>query len=118
MLFLNVHPQMFVRRSFNAAYGTGRHGDCKFVPLTMMFCMSDMIKFPNQKTNRQVLILDIHSYIGPSLNEKTPSVNCHRVIQNLWICQPGFDSGPAGFESEIPKFLFAVRQLKKGARAG
>ena len=29
MLWLNVHPQMFVRRSFNAAYGTGRHGDCR-----------------------------------------------------------------------------------------
>ena len=36
MLWLNVHPQMFVRRSINAAYDTGRHGDCRFVLLTIV----------------------------------------------------------------------------------
>ena len=53
MLWLNVHPQMFVRRSFNAAYGTGRHGDCKFVLLTIVLDVKyDDFSLP--KTNLQV----------------------------------------------------------------
>ena len=53
MLCLNVQPQMFVRRSFNAAYGTGRHGDCKFDLLTIVLDVKyDDFSLP--KTNLQV----------------------------------------------------------------
>ena len=57
MLCCNVHPQMFVRGGFKPAYSAGRHGDCKFVLLTIFLDVGyDDISL--QKTNMQVLILD------------------------------------------------------------
>ena len=53
MLCLNVHPQMFVRRSINAAYDTGRHGDCRFVLLTKVLDIKYYDFFlPKKKTYR------------------------------------------------------------------
>ena len=51
MLVLHVHPQMFFRRSFKTAYDTRKHGDCRFVLLAMMLCVSNVIIFPYQKEN-------------------------------------------------------------------
>ena len=57
MLCCNVHPQMFVRGGFKPAYSAGRHGDCKFVLLTIFLDVGyDDISLP--KTNMQVLNLD------------------------------------------------------------
>ena len=57
MLCCNVHPQMFVRGGFKPAYSAGRHGDCKFVLLTIFLDVGyDDISL--QKTNMQVLNLD------------------------------------------------------------
>ena len=51
MLVLHVHPEMFFRGSFKTAYNTRRHGDCRFVLLAMMLCVSNVIIFPYQKEN-------------------------------------------------------------------
>ena len=51
MLVLHVHPQMFFRKSFKAAYDTRKHGDCKFVLLAMMLCVSNVIIFLYQNEN-------------------------------------------------------------------
>ena len=51
MLVLHVHPQMFFGKSFKAAYETRKHGDCRFVLLAMMLCVSNVIIFPYQKEN-------------------------------------------------------------------
>ena len=51
MLVLHVHPEMFFRESFKTAYDTRKHGDCRFVLLAMMLCVSNVIIFPYQKEN-------------------------------------------------------------------
>ena len=49
MLILHVHPQMFFRKSFKAAYDTRKHDDCRFVLLAMMLCVPNVIIFPYKK---------------------------------------------------------------------
>ena len=51
MLVLHVQLEMFFRESFKTAYDTRKHGDCRFVLLAMMRCMSNVIIFPYQKEN-------------------------------------------------------------------
>ena len=51
MLVLHVQLGMFFRESFKTAYDTRKHGDCRFVLLAMMRCMSNVIIFPYQKEN-------------------------------------------------------------------
>ena len=48
---LNMHSQMFFRRSFNSTNGTRRHGDFKFV-LPLKFWISDMTIFSLPKTKK------------------------------------------------------------------
>ena len=42
---------MFFRDSFKTAYDTRKHGNCRFVLLAMMLCVSNVIIFPYQKEN-------------------------------------------------------------------
>ena len=51
MLVLHVQLEMFFRESFKTAYDTRKHGDCRFVLLAMMRCMSNVIIFPYQNEN-------------------------------------------------------------------
>ena len=51
MLVLHVQLEMFFSESFKTAYDTRKHGDCRFVLLAMMRCMSNVIIFPYQKEN-------------------------------------------------------------------
>ena len=67
---------MFVRGGFKPAYGAGEHGGCKFVLLTIMFWMSDMMKFPYQKPNRQVLILDPKTLVDFETKESEIRERC------------------------------------------
>ena len=48
---LHVHPEMFFRDSFKTAYDTRKHGNCRFVLLAMMLCVSNVIIFPYRKEN-------------------------------------------------------------------
>ena len=43
---LHVHPEMFFRDSFKTACDTRKHGNCRFVLLAMMLCVSNVIIFP------------------------------------------------------------------------
>ena len=51
MLVLHAHPQTFFGKSFKAAYDTRKHGDCRFVLLAKMLCVSNVMIFPYQKKN-------------------------------------------------------------------
>ena len=52
MLVLHVLLEMFFRKSFIATHDTSKHGDCRFVLLAMMLCVSKEIIFPYQNKNR------------------------------------------------------------------
>ena len=49
MLVLHVHPQMFFRKSFKAAYDTRKHDDYRFVLLAMLLRVQNVIIFPYKK---------------------------------------------------------------------
>ena len=49
MLVLHVLLEMFFRKSFIATHDTSKHGDCRFVLLAMMLCVSKEIISPYQK---------------------------------------------------------------------
>ena len=51
MLVLHVLLEMFFRKSFIATHDTSKHGDCRFVLLAMMLCVSKEIIFPYQNAN-------------------------------------------------------------------
>ena len=51
MLVLHVLLEMFFRKSFIATHDTSKHGDCRFVLLVRMLCVSQVIIFPYQKEN-------------------------------------------------------------------
>ena len=51
MLVLHVLLEMFFRKSFIATHDTTKHGDCRFVLLAMMLCVSKGIIFPYQNEN-------------------------------------------------------------------
>ena len=42
MFILHVHLQMFFRKSYNAAYDTRKHGNCRFFLLAMMLSVPNV----------------------------------------------------------------------------